>query len=66
MTLRTIKIEPVEARPQHKKRRFVGNGEWYCLACGFIYTSLEVRSLNINPERGCPNCAGKLRYEEVS
>jgi hypothetical protein len=65
MTLQTSKREPVDIQLKHKKRRFVGNGEWYCLACGCIYTSLEVRSLNINPKHGCPNCAGKLRYEEV-
>ena len=65
VVVRTIKTEPVNVVPKRKKRRFVGNGEWYCLACGCIYTSLEVRSLNINPKCGCPNCAGKLRYEEV-
>lgn len=65
MALRTIKIEPVEAKPKTKKRRFFGNGEWYCVGCGCIYTSLEARSLNINPSCGCPNCGGVLEYEEV-
>lgn len=65
MDVRTIKIEPVEMTSKRKKRRFVGNGEWYCQACGCTYTSLEVRSLNIRPDCGCPNCGEVLNYEEV-
>jgi hypothetical protein len=66
MNLRTIKIEiEIEKVKNQKKKRFYGNGEWYCIACGDIYSSLEIRSLNINPEEGCPNCDGQLRYEEI-
>lgn len=65
MNLRTIKTVIAIPRSRPKKRRFYGNGEWYCLGCGCVYTSLEMRSLNIKPKRGCPNCGGKLRYEEV-
>jgi hypothetical protein len=50
---------------KQKKARFVGNGEWWCQACCAVYTSLEVRCLNIRPDCGCPNCGGKLEYEEV-
>ncbi len=65
MNLRTVKIEITNFDPRRKKRRFFGNGEWYCAACGVIYTSLEVRSLGIHTECGCPNCGGLFSYEEV-
>ena len=65
MTLRTIKTEEEPQVKRAKKRRFFGNGEWWCTACCVTYTSLEVRSLNIQPDCGCPNCGGVLKYEEV-
>ena len=65
MTLRTIKTVIAIQRSRPKKRRFFGRGEWYCVACGSIWTSLEMCSLSIKPKRGCPNCGGKLKYEEV-
>lgn len=64
----TMEAEILKEEPKVKKAkkpRFVGNGEWWCTACCAIYTSLEVRSLSIDPECGCPNCAGVLKYEEV-
>ncbi len=65
MKLRTIKREPVIIVTKPKKRRFFGHGEWYCTSCGSIWTSLEMCSLGIKPLSGCPNCGGKLSYEEV-
>jgi hypothetical protein len=65
MALRTIKIKEEPKERKTKKRRFYGKGEWWCTACCAIYTSLEARSLNIDPKCGCPNCGGVLEYEEV-
>ncbi len=62
---RTIKVVDETSKIKRKKHRFVGKGEWYCTGCCVIYTSLEARSLNIDPECGCPNCGGVLNYEEA-
>ncbi len=64
-TMEVERIVEVPKVKKAKKRRFIGNGEWWCTACCAIYTSLEVRSLSIDPKCGCPNCAGVLKYEEV-
>jgi DNA-directed RNA polymerase subunit RPC12/RpoP len=47
-----------------RKRRFFGNGTWYCMACGAKYTSLEVKALSIITEYGCPECGGVFEYME--
>ena len=62
----TIKTNDVpKVKPSNKTRRFFGRGEWYCTGCGDTYSSLELRSLSINPKHGCTNCGGHLQYEEV-
>lgn len=61
----TIKFEEEPKQSRRKKRRFFGNGEWYCVACGDTYPSEVLRSITIDPNHGCPNCGGKLSYEEV-
>jgi len=63
--LRTTKIEEEVKVKYAKKRRFYGNGEWFCLACGAIYTSTEARGLGLMVECGCPNCGGLFSYEEI-
>ena len=66
--LRFVAMKDESSQPrtknQQRKRRFFGNGTWYCMACGAKYTSLEVKALGIHTEYGCPECGGVFEYME--